>query len=238
MLTPSSNTVLEPYTVAMLSAFGDSVSAHFGRFRVTNISLSEESRTQFVAEPILEAARQLADARVDAIAWNGTSASWLGFDKDEALCRAITAETGVPATSSILALNESLRLLGARTLGLVTPYLSEVQERIIANYAGIGVEVIADRRLEDRGNFSFAEYAPEQIEILIREVAESRPDAIAVVCTNFRGAPIVARLEAELGIPILDSVAITVWNTVRLIGLDPSRITGWGRVFQIAKGPS
>ena len=28
----------------------------------------------------------LAHAKVDVIAWNGTSASWLGFDRDERLC--------------------------------------------------------------------------------------------------------------------------------------------------------
>ena len=236
MLTPSSNTVLEPYTAAMLAAYGDEASAHFGRFRVTEISMSEASRRQFVQEPILEAARHLADARVNVIAWNGTSASWLGFEKDEALRRAITEATGVAATSTILALNDILARTRARTIGLVTPYLSEVQDRIIANYARIGVEVIADRRLEDRGNFSFAEYAPEQVEQMIREAAAGRPDAIAVVCTNFRGAPVVARLEAELGLMVLDSVAITVWSTACLAGLDPARITGWGRVFQEVDG--
>ena len=40
MLTPSSNTVLEPMTVEMLRGLDD-VSAHFGRFRVTEISLSD-----------------------------------------------------------------------------------------------------------------------------------------------------------------------------------------------------
>jgi len=232
MMTPSSNSVLEPYTAAMLAPFGEAVSAHFARFRVTEISLSEASRTQFDLEPILTAARALADAKVDVIAWNGTSAGWLGFERDERLCAAITGETGIPATTAILSLNEALRLIGARTIGLVTPYLTEVQERIIANYAGIGVEVIADRRLEDPGNFSFAEYSPAFVAGLVREVAASGPDAIAIVCTNFRGAPMAADLEAELGVTILDSVAITVWSTVRMAGLDPARITGWGRLFR------
>jgi len=37
MLTPSSNTVLEPVTTKMLEGLPD-VTAHFGRFRVTEIS--------------------------------------------------------------------------------------------------------------------------------------------------------------------------------------------------------
>jgi maleate isomerase len=232
MLTPSSNTTLEPYTSAMLAAFYGRATAHFGRFRVTEISMSEASRTQFETAPILEAARSLADARVDAIAWNGTSAGWLGFDKDEQLCELIRQETGIPATSSMLALNDILARIGASRMALVTPYLSEIQERIIANYRNAGIEIVADRRLEDRGNFSFAEYSPEKIADMVRDVAVSRPDAIAIVCTNFRGAPIVAALEEELGIMVLDSVSVALWATIRLCGLDPKQITGWGRLFR------
>lgn len=238
MLTPSSNTVLEPYSAAMFAHYGDAASVHFARFRVTEISLSDAAQTQFDAAPILEAARLLADARVDVIAWNGTAAAWLGFDRDEALCRAIEAETGIRATSTILALNDILRRTGVRTMGLVTPYLSEVQDRIIANYASHGIKVIADRRLEDRGNFSFAEYSAGQVEQMVREVAEARPDAIVVLCTNFRGAPIAAELEAELDLTVLDSVTVTTWGATRLAGLDPARITGWGRIFQSLGGPA
>jgi maleate isomerase len=121
MLTPSSNTVLEPLTAAMLADL-PGVSAHFSRFRVTEISLSESSQRQFDLAPILEAARLLADARVDVIAWNGTSAAWLGFDTDLRLCEAITEVTGTPATTSMLALNEALGCYGAGRFALVSPY--------------------------------------------------------------------------------------------------------------------
>src|ERR1700704_3231814 len=99
MLTPSSNTALEPLTSAMVAQL-PGVSAHFARFRVTEISLEAQALGQFDERPILEAARLLADARVDVIAWNGTSSGWLGFDADRALCERITAETGVPACTS------------------------------------------------------------------------------------------------------------------------------------------
>ena len=38
-------------------------------------------------------------------------------------------------------------------------------------------------------------------------------------------------LEAEFDIPIHDSVAVTVWKSLKLAGIDPSRVQGWGRVF-------
>ena len=102
MLTPSSNTVLEPVTTAMLAGLPD-VTAHFGRFRVTEIALNAQALGQFQTAPMLTAAGLLADAKLDTICWNGTSAGWLGFQTDEQLATEIEAQTGIPACSSVLA---------------------------------------------------------------------------------------------------------------------------------------
>lgn len=231
MLTPSSNTVLEPVTSAMLAGLPDA-SAHFGRFRVTEISLRDEALNQFDNAPLLRAAELLADARVNVIAWNGTSAGWLGFDADEALCRAITAATGIAACTSVLALNQALQLYGARRIGLVTPYLHNVQDKIIQNYSQSGFEIVAERHLNDPGNFSFSEVSAATLRQMIYEVAASKPDAITTFCTNLRAAPLVEELEQEIGIPILDTISVVVWQSLRLAGADPARVQGWGRLFR------
>lgn len=232
MLTPSSNTVLEPYTSAMLAPFGEQASVHFGRFRVVEISMSEASQSQFTLEPILEAAERLAESKPALICWNGTSASWLGLEKDRTLCAAITERTGVPATSTILAYDAYFRAMGVKRLGIVTPYIEEIETRMIANYAAEGIEVVSARRLDDKGNYSFASYPPEQVGALVEQVADANPDAIAIVCTNFRGAPVAARIEAATGIPVLDSVAVTAAYCLREVGLNPACVTGWGSAFQ------
>lgn len=231
MLTPSSNTVLEPVTSAMLARLPD-VSAHFSRFRVTEIALSGDSRAQFDDSVILAAAELLSHAKVHSIAWNGTSAGWLGFETDEHLCKRILGATGIPAATSMLALNEVLAATGVRRLGLVTPYIDPVQNRIIANYAALGYVCEADPGLGIQENYAFAEVTGEVLSGMIRSVAARRPDAIAVLCTNLRAAPLVASLEAELGIPIYDTVATAVWKSLLLAGGEPGRIGGWGRLFQ------
>jgi maleate isomerase len=88
ILVPSSNTALEPLTSSLLSSINASLSnspqitAHFSRFPVTTISLSPSGLAQFDLTPILSAASLLAHANVDIIGWSGTSAGWLGFEKD------------------------------------------------------------------------------------------------------------------------------------------------------------
>lgn len=230
MLTPSSNTVLEPVTSAMLAGLPD-VSVHFGRFRVTEIALTDRALGQFDLAPILAAARLLADARVQVIAWNGTSAGWLGFDADAALCAAITEATGIPATTSVLALNAILRARGIRRLGLATPYSDAVQARIVAHYAAAGVDCAAERHLGLSDNFAFSEVDDASIARMVREVGQTRPDAIATFCTNLRAAPLVAALEQELGIPVLDTISVVVWQSLAMAGIDPARVAGWGGLF-------
>ena len=231
VLTPSSNTAMEPLTIAMLSGV-PGVSAHFSRFTVTEISMRDQSMGQFDDSKILEAARLLADARVDVIGWSGTSASWLGFERDRQLCERITQATGIPATTSVLALNEILAARGARTLGLASPYVEDVQQRIIANYRALGISCVAERHLGITVNYAFGEVEPDTLAGMLRELARERPEAMTVMCTNLRAAQLVDGLERELGIPIYDSVATVVWKALKTIGVDPRGVKGWGRLFQ------
>ncbi|MEM9147197.1 MAG: aspartate/glutamate racemase family protein [Pseudomonadota bacterium] len=230
MLTPSSNTVLEPVTASILSGL-PGVSAHFGRFRVTEISLSDTALGQFDMEPMLAAAELLADAHVGSICWNGTSAGWLGFERDRELCAAIEARTGVRACSSVLALNEIFEATGVKRFGLVTPYIDDVQSKIMANYNASGFDCVAERHMRTSENFAFSRFTTDEIANLCREVAQAKPDAIAVFCTNMRGAEVATTIEAETGIPVYDTVATAVWAGLRQTGVSPNGVTGWGRLF-------
>ena len=230
VLTPSSNTALEPLTSAIVAGV-PGASAHFSRFKVTEISLSEQALGQFDDSKILAAAELLADAKVDVIGWSGTAAGWRGFDTDLRLCERIRERTGITATTAVLALNELLALRGIRRLALVTPYTGDVQQRIVGNYRDVGVEVVAERHLDIRVNHDFALVEPQRLRELMGEVSQARPQAIATYCTNLRAARLAAAVEAELGIALLDTVSTTVWGMLRAAGADPSVAQGWGELF-------
>ncbi len=145
----------------------------FHVFTVTEIALSSKALGQFDDSHVLAAARLLADARVDVIGWSGTSAGWLGFEHDVTLCQRITEETGIPATTSMLALNEILNTYSLREFGLVTPYTSDVQKRILDNYHNAGFAVVAENHLGISENFAYAEVTAETLTAQVRRVAEA-----------------------------------------------------------------
>lgn len=230
MLTPSSNTTLEPVTARMLAGLPE-VTAHFGRFRVTEISLAEQALGQFQPDPMLAAAELLADARCHSICWNGTSAGWLGFERDRELCKAIEARTRIRACSSVLAIEEIFRATGVRRFGMVSPYTDDIVEAIRRNFGREGFELAAERHCGIKVNFDFSEIEPDTIAAMVREVARERPQAIIVFCTNMDGASLAEDLERELGIPIYDTIATAVWASLRTVGVRPDRVKGWGKLF-------
>jgi len=230
VLTPSSNTVLEPLTLAMIADL-PGVTAHFSRFRVTEIGLTAPGLQQFEHSEIVRAGELLADARVHVIAWSGTSASWLGFERDEELCRRIEDRSGIPACTSVLAFREIFERTSVRRVGLVTPYLDDVQQRIISNWDGAGFHCTAERHLGLSDNYSFAEVPEATIADMVRDVARAGCDAVAIVCTNLKGAKLALRLEQELDVPVYDSISVTVWKSLALAGVESDSLSAWGGLF-------
>jgi len=230
MLTPSSNTVVEPTTSAILRNL-EHTTAHFSRFKVTEISLTDSGLAQFEQQTFLQAAELLSHAFMHVIAWNGTSAAWRGFHEDVAFCEEVSRRFEVPATASMLALNLILRHLDVARLGLVTPYSDAVQSKIVENYQSAGFNCVAERHSGIEFNFEFSKIPASDVRAMAEQVAEAKPEAIIIICTNLNCAHIVADLEAELGIPVFDSTSAVVWHALRLADVDTSSINGWGSLF-------
>jgi maleate isomerase len=232
VLTPSSNTVLEPQTLRLVRPLGNRLSVHFARFQVTAISDDPGSREQFSEAALLEAARLLADARVDAILWAGTSGAWVGLDADHALVAAIRSSVGVPSTTSTLALLDALGDLAARRYGLVVPYVESIVDAIERTLAAEGYACIARSFDSMTVNWDFAGIPATTVSTRVREVARAQPDAIVIHCTNLRGAEVAEQLETELQIPVLDSVVVGLWGSLRSLGLEVPQ-AGFGRLANL-----
>ncbi|KAK6438588.1 hypothetical protein LTR95_005209 [Oleoguttula sp. CCFEE 5521] len=244
VLVPSSNTSLEPLTTAILSPFlkTNTISIHFSRFPVTSISLKPAALSQFEFGPLLAAAKLLADAEVDIIGWSGTSAGWLGFEVDEELCRKVTEETGVKATTSVLGLNRLLGLLdvgkdGGPGLGFVTPYLDDVQAKILEVYGKAGFEIKAESHLGKTVNVEFARVSEDVLDGQMKDVVAklgAGNKTVSTFCTNLRVAQRAEYWEAEYeGLIVLDTVATVVWDMLKVTGMDCKEIRGWGTMFDL-----
>ena len=229
MIVPSSNTCLEPQSYRILDG-RDDVTIHSARIPVTRIGTDAGADKQFDIEGMRHAAELLATADVDVVAWNGTSRSWLGPGHDRAIATGITAATGIPATTSTLAYFDAFTDFDIQSIGLITPYTQDVNEKVITQYSKEGIRVAGHRFLGLCDNESFARVAPEELIPGSLELAADHPDALIYLCTNLYGAPIVEDLEERTQVPILDSVAVTLWRCLQLAGI-PLLHRRWGRLL-------
>lgn len=236
MIVPSSNTSLEPATTRLLANRPD-VTVHYTRIPVRAITL-DGAGAAFDADTMVGAARLLADAEVDCIAWNGTAGSWLGLEHDRQCCTAITEATGIPATTSTLAILQACHDFGISALACATPYTRDVVDAIAREYARHDVAVVAHAEWELTDNLSFAKASAGAVaELLLAAAKKSTgpaPQAVALVCTNVDGTPVLGEVEDQLGIPVIDSIAATLWWALELTDSD-ARIPGAGLLLE--QGP-
>ncbi|GAA3710457.1 aspartate/glutamate racemase family protein [Gordonia hankookensis] len=226
MIVPSSNTSVED-TTARLLAGRDDVSFVSTRIRVQAIS-TDGAGAAFDVESMVAAARLLADAKVDVIVWNGTAGSWLGVEHDRTICAAITDHTGLPATTSTLAILQACHDFGVSALALGTPYTEDVVEQIVAEYRSNGIDVVSHSEWGLTDNFSFAAASDDEVaDLLIGATEQGDPQAVALVCTNVDGTGVSRAVEQKVGVPVIDSIAATLWWALEMAGAD-ARIRGWG----------
>ena len=133
----------------------------------------------------------------------------------------------------MLSLVELFRRANVERFGLVSPYTSDVQSRIVETMAKEGFVCTGERHAGESRNFHFADVTPTQIEQMVADVAETGPQGITVLCTNMDAAMSTPALEARTGIRMFDSIATSMWGALTAAGVDPRRLAGRGRLFAL-----
>lgn len=229
-ILPSSNRVVERTTAAILRHL-PGVDGCAARIPYAPDG-SGQPAGAYDTESYATAARLLGHAGVAAVCWNGTRGAALGLAADRALVATLSAEADCRATTTAIFTVALLRRWNIRRVALVMPGAAAESAAHAAGFAAEGIETLAARGLGCPDNLSAAAVPDSAIMDAARALAaESTPDAILVWSTNLPGLPCMAPLEAELGIPVLDSAALGVAALLEGAGVDTAPLTALGRVF-------
>lgn len=228
-ITPSGNTVVERTTIAMLRDLPQ-VAPVFSRLPVHGSQ--DRFPDAYDEAGMIDAARLLAHAAPAAIVWNGSKGGAIGLRHDVALAYRITAETGIPADTSGLALRRAMAAHGFRRIGLVTPYTADYVARLAAGFAAEGWEVVAESHLGKTDNLSYASVPFARIGEQARQVAAARPDVLLAWCTNYPAAPLAAEVEAATGIPFWDATALGLLGALEAAGIAARPGPAWGSLMR------
>jgi len=162
-----------------------------------------------------------------------TSASLFADDYDETTERRMSAAAGgVPAITSARAMGRSLKALGARRIGLVSPYSEEVNARARRYFSGKhGLEIAVVEGFAATDSYAIGQLGPENARDAFARINRPEIDAFAVPGANFPTMAAIAAWEREFGKPVVTSTQASVWAMARQLGGD--RIPGCGRLLDV-----
>ncbi len=195
--------------------------------------VTAEGLTEMVKQ-VERAAMELASAQVNLILQAGTAAAFFrGIGYDLALISRITSETGIPATTTLTAIIAALRELRIKSLAVATPYLPEMDAKLVEVLGLSGFNVVAIRGMGLRRSIDMGEVMPETTYRLAREAVRAAPDAegILISCGNLRSFEIIEALEADTGLPVVTSNQAGLWQALRLAGIQ-GRLPGLGQLLR------
>ena len=206
LMIPSSNTMME---VDFTRDLPPGTALHTARMFMADVTPEAEHR--MLDEFALPAARDLGTARPDVVVFGCTSAGALrGNDYDTQLCAEISELTGAPTVSTIGAVRTAIEASGAASIGVITPYVEALNDKIRASIEADGTRVAAIAGLGITDNFAIAEVGPDEIvafahRALGQLAADGGIGLAFASCTNFGAMAVRAAIARRLGVPVFTS---------------------------------
>jgi maleate cis-trans isomerase len=224
VLTPQANTTVEPEFnvlwprgVAMINA------------RLLSDKPSMNDRLVDYFDNYGASLRQFANAPVGVFAAACTGASYLaGRDREAATVKAIAERQGVPFVTAALAVVDALNALGARRIGLVSPYPDDLNRASVAYWQSHGFEIGAIANAFNSASSFHPIYSlgGSVAEAALRTLEDKPLDAIVMLGTGMPTLHPIAHVIGWRGAPVMSCNLCIAWRAVEALdGAPPRRDT-------------
>ncbi|MBS4075626.1 Asp/Glu racemase [Ameyamaea chiangmaiensis] len=197
---------------------------HSSRMRMKTVSKDELAAMDAESD---RCALELSDARVDVMGYAclvAIMAMGLGYHRrSEARLHERTAGNGAPTpiVTSAGALVDGLKVMGARKIVIVAPYMKPLTKLVVDYIASEGYEVIDHVALEISDNLNVAAHDPERLPGIVQGLNYKDADVIVLsACVQMPSLPVVAKVEALTGKPVLTAAVATTYAMLRALGLE------------------
>jgi maleate isomerase len=202
LIVPSSNTVAEVDFYRRLPA---DATLHTARMHL--VETTPEGESAMLDDHLPAAIADLATARPDVVVFGCTSAGALRGNAYEAkLIARIAEQTDAETISVASAVRRAIIARRAGRVGVITPYVGSLNDKIRESLQDDGIEVAAIHGLGITENFAIAEVEPERIKRFALECfKDGGIDLLFASCTNFRAFDAREEIEQALGLAVVTS---------------------------------
>lgn len=200
--------------------------------RIANLDSITRHSLADMQNRITDCAALLApNSDLDVIAYGCTSASMtIGEKTVFQLIRNVKPRSLI--TTPITAAFAAFSAFGAKRIGVLTPYISEVNKVVIDYICRHGFEVPVFASFNQDRDSVVAKISRHSIESAVYQLIDrSAVDVVFVSCTAIRMIEFCANLESDIQIPVTSSNHAMAWHALRLAGLD-DQPEGLGSLYE------
>jgi maleate isomerase len=228
-IVPSSNTTMETEIPAMLRA-REAIRPERFTFHASRMRMHKVTKEELAAmnKESLRCAAELADARVDVMSTAclvAIMAMGLGYHREterELTTIARANQCLAPVMTSAGALVEGLKILGAKRISLMAPYMRPLTNLVVQYIEHEGIEVIDSICFEIPDNLEVGRRDPLQLLDDVKRLNTQGADVVvASACVQMPSLPAVQRIEDMLGIRTVSTAVCTVRRMLDHLGLEP-----------------
>ena len=226
-IVPSSNTTMETEIPAMLRAREavepERFTFHSSRMRMKKVTKEELAAMDCDSD---RCAIELSDARVDVLGYACLVAIMSmgpGYHRvSEARLHQRTIDNGcaAPVVTSAGALIEGLKVIGAKKVSILAPYMKPLTQLVVDYIENEGIEVVDALSLEIHDNLEVGARDPRAPAELWRKLNIANIDAIvASACVQMPSLASIPLIEAASGLPVVSSAVCTTYQMLTKLGL-------------------
>mgnify|MGYP004417314472 FL=1 len=228
-IVPSSNTTMETEIPAMLLARQlirpERFTFHSSRMRMKHVKKEELAAMDAQSD---RCALELSDARVDVLGYAclvAIMSMGLGYHREsEKRLTQVTVDNDAAAqvVTSAGALVDALKVMGAKKVTVVTPYMKPLTELVVDYIRNEGFEVIDYIALEIADNIQVAAHDPANLPDIVSKLNYQDADVVVLsACVQMRSLPAVPKVEALTGKPVISASIATTYSMLKALDLEP-----------------
>lgn len=227
-IVPSSNTTMETEIPAMLMARQqirpERFTFHSSRMRMKKVVKEELAAMDAESD---RCALELSDARVDVLGYAclvAIMAMGPGYHRvSQQRLTQRTEENGAtaPVLTSAGALVDALKVMQAKKIVVVAPYMKPLTELVVDYIRREGHEVLDYRALEIPDNLDVGRHDPARLPEIVKTLNVADADAIVLsACVQMPSLPAIALVEAITGKPVVTAAVATTYAMLKSLGLE------------------
>jgi maleate cis-trans isomerase len=155
-----------------------------------------------------------------------------GYGFETELVKRIEKIAKVPASTSVVSLMEALRFLGIKRPVVVDPYPDALHEKFIAYLQRAAFEVAHSESMRMDFTKMYAVDLEDVYQFAEQAFAKAaQADGLCFACPQYPIIDVVAKLEQEIGKPVVPASLAQIWKCLKMVGINDPR-PGYGSLIE------